>query len=290
MVIHIFYHSNDLDGHCSGALLKHANPEALLHPINYGDAFPWDEIKPEDVVYMADFSLPITDMYELDRNVRGLIWIDHHKSAIGAYDGQRDIMGVREIGKAACELVWEWLYPDQLMPEIVHLLGRYDVWDRSNSWTWEREILPFQMGMRLMVTDPSKNMAIWENIFETPDGLPSIRAANAVMDKGNIVLAYQKQTNSALMSSQSYETVFEGHRALVCNVPRPSSQAFEGKYDPAKHDIMIAYSNVKGEYWTVSLYTDKPEVDCSELAKKYGGGGHRGAAGMTLKELPFKVI
>ena len=35
-------------------------------------------------------------------------------------------------------------------------------------------------------------------------------------------------------------------------------------------------------------YIPKKNIDCSEIAKKYGGGGHKQAAGFQCKELPFK--
>ena len=38
----------------------------------------------------------------------------------------------------------------------------------------------------------------------------------------------------------------------------------------------------------IILYTTKDNVDCSLVAKKYGGGGHQGAAGCVLARLPFE--
>jgi nanoRNase/pAp phosphatase (c-di-AMP/oligoRNAs hydrolase) len=38
--------------------------------------------------------------------------------------------------------------------------------------------------------------------------------------------------------------------------------------------------------WVVSLYTTK-DIDVSEIAKKYGGGGHKQAAGFTCDKLPW---
>ncbi len=36
-----FYHSADLDGACSAAIIKLKHPECVLAPINYGNDFPW---------------------------------------------------------------------------------------------------------------------------------------------------------------------------------------------------------------------------------------------------------
>ena len=63
-----FYHSADLDGHCSGAIVKYAHPECELIGINYGDKFPWESIGQDETVYMVDFSLqPFSDMIRLNK-------------------------------------------------------------------------------------------------------------------------------------------------------------------------------------------------------------------------------
>lgn len=120
-----FYHSADLDGHCSGAIVKLAHPECEMIPINYGQEFPWDTIILGETVFMVDFSLPAGDMKALNLN-SDLRWIDHHKSAIEALSGL--YKGIREIGLGACELVWRYCFPNDPVPYAVHLLSVYDVW------------------------------------------------------------------------------------------------------------------------------------------------------------------
>lgn len=283
MAQHVFYHSADLDGQCSGAIVKHRFPASSLNPINYNQVFPWEIIKPEDTVFMVDFGLqPFEEMIRLNAYCK-LVWIDHHISAIkaSAVSGEV-ILGRRDVGKAACELTWAYLYPDSETPKFIHLLGRYDVWDHSDQSLWDREILPFQYGMRLENTDPSKNWEFWSNLF---------KADNTFYEKtikiGKLILSYDAETSARYMRSHAYEIQFEGLRALAVNIGNVSSMFFASMYDPAKHDIMIAYSYIRGQFWGVTLYSDKPEVDCSMLAKKRGGGGHKGAAGFSSKDFPF---
>ncbi len=38
------------------------------------------------------------------------------------------------------------------------------------------------------------------------------------------------------------------------------------------------------------MYTENPKIDVSLIAVKYGGGGHRGAAGFTVSEFLFKEV
>lgn len=105
-----FYHSADLDGHCSGAIVKFLDPNAKLYPINYGQDFPWDEIYSTDTVVMVDFSLqPFPDMVRLASKCV-LIWIDHHKTAIEDYNASGlNLPGIRREGIGACQLTWEYL-------------------------------------------------------------------------------------------------------------------------------------------------------------------------------------
>ena len=37
--------------------------------------------------------------------------------------------------------------------------------------------------------------------------------------------------------------------------------------------------------WVVSLYTTKINIDVSKIAKLYGGGGHKGAAGFVSDDI-----
>lgn len=55
------------------------------------------------------------------------------------------------------------------------------------------------------------------------------------------------------------------------------------------YDLMITFVRRKDKLWNVSLYSTKPEIDCGEIAKSFGGGGHKGAAGFQVKELPFEI-
>jgi len=44
-----------------------------------------------------------------------------------------------------------------------------------------------------------------------------------------------------------------------------------------------------GKKWSYSVYSTKPDIDCSAFAKRYGGGGHKGAAGFYSDSLIFNA-
>lgn len=275
-----FYHSADLDGHCSGAIVKARFPDAQLYGINYGDPFPWQDIQRGEEVYMVDFSLqPFSEMVELSHLAR-LTWIDHHKSAIEeaqkhGFSCERRVV---DTNFAACELCWRTLFAESPLPQAVFWLGRYDIWKHEE----HPGALEFQYGMRMKRTDPSDsdNLPFWFAIFKDDEFAKKIRG------EGALYLAYETEQNRKFAAAFAFETTLDGLRCIAVNKGFTNSLVFKSVYDPSKHDAMLSFA-YRGGKWTVSLYADKPEVDVSVICKARGGGGHKGAAGFQCEELPF---
>lgn len=279
------YHSRDLDGWCSAAIVKQVFPTITLIGYDYGRPFPWERIGNE-IVVMVDVSLPMSDMIKLDKACGGkLTWIDHHVSAINEYDASGcNFLGVRRTGKSACELTWDYFFREP-MPTAVKWLGKYDTFRQDGEW--EQFVLPFQMGMRLICNSPE---TFPSELILDPRILQGENFENRVRDlykkilaDGDVILRYQKQTWISIVKG-SFETKFEGLDAICINTKGLSSLAFEGYYNPEKHKLMMAFST-SGNQWNFSIYTTHDDVDCSEIAKRYGEGGHRKASGFSVKSL-----
>ncbi len=275
-----FYHSVDLDGKCSAAIIKLAYPLCQLFGIDYGDAFPWDTIDPDEVLYMVDYSLqPFSGMERLAGMVTHFHWIDHHKSAIDEYEeaGGPAISGIRDTKFAGCELVWKYMFPSDPLPEAIELLGRYDIWDHTN-----KNILPFQYGMRSKPDTEPENMAFWGNLF-----LASSPKVGEIIKDGRAIMAYEKTQNDQYMKKFAFEVEFEGLKFIAAN-KYGSSQMFESVYNPEMYDGMMCFQKMMNGRWTISIFTDNADIDLGAIAKKNGGGGHAVAAGFQCDELPFK--
>lgn len=275
------YHNADLDGFCSGAIVKIANPDTELYGINYGDEVPWGLIEDKEV-FMVDFSMqPWENMAKLDKLATKITWIDHHKTAIDEYEANKvdltkEWTTVLDTKKAACELCWHH-FNDKSMPSAVKLLGRYDVWDLD----FDECVLPFQMGMRLDNWNPDSPKAIscWVNLINDSKYWLKFH------EYGETVLQYQKQVNEKMMSA-SFETEFEGLKFLVCNQGFTNSQLFDSKFDPNKHDaVMAIFYKGPEKGWTISLYSPNQKHNLSLIAKKMGGGGHPCACGFQVKDI-----
>jgi len=272
--------------------------------INYGDEFPWKDIKEDEAIYMVDFSLPFEEMIELYSLCDHLIWIDHHKTAIKEeeeyYRKHPELIGIagyREVGIGACALTWRFLYPHRKMPLAVKLLAEHDVWEHSNPST-----LPFQYGMRIQDTLPGS--PIWDNAlsedYVTIEGMKRDYTffIRDICMEGKAVLKYVKQSDERYAKGTYFHTKFdkfidesgqlEKYKCIAINKAWANSLLFDSvKTD---EDIMIAFHwNGSKSKWLISLYTEKEEVDVSEIAKEFGGGGHKGAAGFMCDYLPFTL-
>lgn len=282
----IIYHSKDLDGYCSGAICKRKYPDAKLIGYDYGQEFPWAEIPEMESVIMVDVSLPMEDMHKLLDHSGDFTWIDHHQSAIIAYEEYQswpDYAATRftvvlRIGIAACEIAWNYLFPNELMPQSVKLLGMYDTWRQSEpNYSWEDMILPYQYGMRLMVADvdsfPQYHLSGRANVnVEIED----------ITKTGRSILHYQRRQDELAMYG-AFECDFLKYKAIMCNIRGANSLAFDSVVKP-EHQLMVGFGYT-GRQWSFSLCTTHEDVDVSLIAKQFGGGGHKKAAGFAVDNI-----
>jgi len=296
------YHGADLDGFCSGAIYdKYFTEKAStlnnyegheIIPMNYGWEVPWEKLERAHVT-LIDFCLqPWSEMERLMGIAGTVVLIDHHQTTIENWNTSLDtvkwdmckVKAVLDEMKAGCELAWEYYYPEFLMPTAVKLLGRYDVWDHSNE-----RALPFQYGMRNydMRPDVGEKKWMWDDLLNFAAGQDLIRK---LCDEGSIILKYQSRQDEIGSKSTAFEIEWEGLNWVVSNSGMGrGSHFFDAVYDPEVHDGMMAFC-FNGKEWKFALYSTKVKVQCGQIAKRYGGGGHNGAAGFSYFDIPFQLI
>jgi len=101
-----------------------------------------------------------------------------------------------------------------------------------------------------------------------------------------IIKQYIDKDNTIYRNSWSYETEIDGLKCLVVN-KKTNSWVFGEKYNEYPIVMVWAFNGTKYSY---SIFSNNPDIDCSKIAEKYGGGGHKGAAGFSSDELLFKKV
>lgn len=306
------FHSKDLDGHASGALVKMAYSETELVGIDYADGKNAEMLIREHnltdaEVWMVDFSLqPFSEMMKLLEGCKKLVWCDHHKHAIDELlngetrEAQLALTYTRERFEtfidsrfAGCELTYKALESNPLIgerniPRFVTLLGRYDVWDHQDPDT-----IPFQYGMREYVTNPCQ--LDWEpnaylgqgNIWQELHTYDRELVVN-IVNKGQTILGYVAKDNKGLSESSWFLCHVGGLKCMAVNKLGGNSQVFDAVWNPEEYDAMLLFG-FNGKMWRVSLYTSK-DIDVGAVCKKLGGGGHAKAAGFTRPDFPFETV
>lgn len=323
----VIYHSADYDGIFCREIARKFMPDAELIGWNFGDKplpFPDKETRyyvldlPMDKPWGLRFEdgwlardNPIQSKDErqiqpLDRIdwEKQWVWIDHHKTSINTHP--RDIPGYRIDGVAACRLAWQWFqiheerpndfnqimlpdkdeYIDRDVPEplAVRLAGEYDVWDKRDPMAGQ-----LQYGLRSVdLESPPLHQAYgnwWKYLLGTEPLYETVTME--LCQRGQSSQVYAQHVDAGNMKA-SFLREWEGLKFLCLN-GRGNSLTFASKDVPETgHDALLMFY-FQGTSWVVSLYhaAHHTDLDLSEIAKKYGGGGHRGACGFTCKTLPF---
>lgn len=290
-MITVIHHSADFDGIFCREIARKFLPDAKLIGWDYSD--PGLEFPKEGTVYVLDLSPDCFWENPLRAEfIERLIWIDHHKSAIEKYAGT-NINGYRIDGVSACRLAWQWFaecgsdaFARSILPGksefterkvaepwSVRLAGEYDIWDKRDP---DAEL--FQHGLRSEELYPTT----WDSLL-SEDGATVVRLLN----QGRALQYAKTKENESIINSLGFTIQFEGLNFLACNHARYNSFLFTAGLQP-EHDACFGFKYSKGK-WEVSLYhaPGKEHHDLSEIAKKYGGGGHRGACGFRVDKLPF---
>jgi hypothetical protein len=113
-----------------------------------------------------------------------------------------------------------------------------------------------------------------------------------IVGAGTDAMNCLRKREGDIMKTRSFVSKFAGLNVLCLNTARCNSQTFAAKDVPETgHDALLAFY-FNGKSWFVSLYhaAHRTELDLSIIAKRYGGGGHRGACGFRSDVFPIPVV
>lgn len=297
------YHSIDLDGWMSAAIVKlwhneehKEDDDNLIYFEGYNYTDPLPELKDYDKIILVDISFPAKIMYEISHDKK-VIWIDHHISAINDMNevctehNLNPLKGLRDIKFAACELTWQYFFPNIELPEIVRLLGRYDCFGHKGTKE-ERKVLEFQYGARQSI---SNYLEAYEQLIQCT----RVKESEYWFLQSQVVMGIIHEEGKSIYkylcsdAKQSYKNGFEIYfrlesdklyRFICINKERFNPINFGIDYHKDGYDGCACFHYANGK-WNFSLYNDNELIDCSIIAKQFGGGGHKGASGFTTIDI-----
>lgn len=235
--------------------------DTVYIPVNYNDVLP--EFYPSDDVVLLDFSYPNTVMLNIQEKCNSLLVIDHHKTA--------DLTNIKnqlfDINESGASLTLKYV---ELEDESLLKLTSY-VKDRD-LWTFK---LPYSKEINAYIQLKDKTFqdyAVLEDELYTEDYF--------VIRCGTNLLKYKNNIIEELAKNRTIEHIALNNEPIAqCtyvenNVGSLTSEL--GDYILNNSDIPIVAIKTSDTKYSLR---SKPDVDVTEIAKLFGGGGHKNAAG-----------
>lgn len=287
----VFYHANCTDGFGAAyAAWTMLGGDAEYVPLNYGEIKTLDDVKKyagEDIgrdtrIYILDFSLPKDVFYMLLATCGQVVWLDHHKSAFDMMEavdintpyisvGQGHFV-LLDNSRSGALIAWDYFNDKQNAPILIQHIDDRDRWQFKIPGTKE-------VNAALRVEQPW-SFEQWDKIVcETDD---SVSAYLAMVDKGAALIAAQEQAVEQSVRNAREVTIL-GRTGLAVNTDHNMSEVGHALANKSGTFGLVWYVGADGSA-KCSLRSND-DYDVTEIARNWGGGGHKNAAGMQVSVL-----
>ena len=165
-----------------------------------------------------------------------------------------------DMTKSGAMLAWEFFHPGKDHPKFIGYIEDRDL------WKWE---LPYSKEFAAAF-----DMVPFE--FEEFEKFEDDSVFDDAVKRGSYILAYAK-TVVKKICDKAVKRRFRGYDVLVVNASHWISE-IGSSLSPNCDFAVIWYYSHSSNATKVSLRSFYDSVDVSEIAKKFGGGGHKKAA------------
>lgn len=262
------YHGNCLDGFGSAWAVRHAlGDEVEFYKGIHQQAPP--DVNGLDVI-LVDFSYKKSVLEEMLKTAASITIIDHHISAqkdLSDLLKTKKIHGIFDMQKSGAMLAWEWFNPAKKAPKLIEHIQDRDLWQFKLEGT--NQILAALSSYPFDFNEWDQFMAY------SSDELDILKR------DGEAIQRKLLKDIKDLIASGVRRMTIGGYNVPVLNAP--------SVFVSDAGNIMSVNEPFAVCYWdhpdgrSFSLRSSETGVDVSEVAKKYGGGGHIKAAGFTME-------
>lgn len=279
------YHAPCADGF-TAAWAVHQAMDCEFYAASYSDKVLPD-VTNRDVI-MVDFSYKKPVLLELASKARGILILDHHDTAMQDLAGfeplknindyrvfqQRSdhhIRAVFDMERSGAGIAWDFFHPDKKRPALIDFVEDRDLWKFKLGST--RAISAF-------VFSYDYTFENWDNIaaqVETETGQMDAVIAGTAIDRKLL------KDVRELVAGSRRRILIDGHEIWAANLPytltsdagglMAQGQPFAACYRDEPEVRVYSLRSVKGQ---------EGAIDVGQIAKKFGGGGHKNAAGFKI--------
>ncbi len=263
--IKVLYHGNCFDGKAAAwAAWRKFRDKAIYIPVNYGEiGFPPElSLTRNEEVYILDFSYKRDHIFYINERVKKLVVLDHHKTA------EKELAGLEycifDMNKSGARLAWEYFHPNQEVPTLIRYIEDRDLW---------RKVLPHTEEINAYIQSFPQDIQVYELLSHNLD-----EDFVGCSLQGQAIERY-KNTMVEVICKRAVLVPWGKGLVPVANTPILMSEVGHKLCEMYPDSPFSAYYFQRDEgvrQWGLRSVGD---FDVSEIAKSYGVGGHKNAAG-----------
>lgn len=266
------YHANCPDGFAAAWVVWLDYGDAATYiPVSYGKPLP--EIPDGADVFIVDFSYP-RDVLEALAARCQIHVIDHHVTAAEALKGFPH--ATFDLKKSGAVLTWEHLFPTRDVPELLLYVQDRDLWQwqlpaskEINAGLWRGTPRDFNAWKFLRVQ--------WDRGVTT--------AKDRLISAGEAI-AHSDALTIETLTAHPHRMQILSYEVPAVNTPVLQSEIGHRLLELHPHAPFAAmWWSLDGGSIAYSLRARAGDFDVSQVAKEFGGGGHRAAAGFSTAAL-----
>lgn len=307
------YHGNCADGFTAAwAVWKRFGDAVQYVPGVYGTPHP--DVTGKNVV-IVDFSYKRPVLSEMLKSANSILVLDHHKTAeadLGdGYEGRsrffsmsnfegvvdwhryqdnlyqddcenagKAVYTLFDMDRSGAGIVWDFFHPGTKRPALVNYVEDRDLWKFKRIFS--REINAFIFAHEYTF----KNWDMLDAMMASPEGVISVGERGAAIEK-----KHHKDIAELVAKGRRMMRI-GGHLVPVANLPytltSDAGHLMCKPYDTGYHGVEVPafaacyWDTPEGRVFSLRSDDNHGGVDVSQIAKAYGGGGHKNAAGFTM--------
>lgn len=287
----VIYHGKCADGFTAAWVANRFYTKYALFPVDQDgwaiDAVPavYGESPPDvtgRLVFILDFSYPRSVLLEMARAAKSIVIIDHHKTAIDDLQGIGDealelkrcaISTLLSVDRSGAWLTWQWFFGAETPPDLVSLVDDRDRWVFKDPRS-----RPFAAGAFAR----GYTVKDWDELA-TPLGVAKTIADGEAIDRRNT-----KDINELLDTMTVWRKIDDVSvpTANLSYMSASDACAELLRRHPTASFAATWFARQDGKYVFSLRSRPGSDVDVGEIAKRYGGGGHKHASGFATDKVP----
>lgn len=270
------YHGNCADGFGAAWVVRHRLGEDNVEFIAGHYGMPAPDVA-DRIVIIVDFSFPLETLMSMAQQARAVLVLDHHKTAAEALTGLDSaplhyhawsdtlpkLSAVFDMNRSGAGLTWDFFFPDYQRPPLINHIEDRDLWRFKIEGTREIQANLFSYPY---------DFEVWDELMQQPIEV-AVAAGVAIERKHHKDVA-------ELVAGSKRRMLIAGHDVPVANLPYIHSS--DAGHLMAQGEPFAACYQDTTEHRYFSLRSTEQGIDVGEIAKQYGGGGHRNAAGFKV--------